>query len=434
MAWRMAVLVTVLALCSCRGGDRDESAGKETPPGPESAQAPPPAPAAPPSAGRLAWGPVPLSSSDHSADGISAALGVGQSAIVWIEEKDPGADVFFARIAGEGAEGSILVTRGASAYPPTAVEWTGKEFALAWGDDRYRHVEIFVARVSWNGKLALKPRRFTQTVSDGDESMGVFSADSSQNPAIAYYGGQLLTVWGGPGEAGRQQVYYTTVSKAGKPNFDPVSLTSGITDAVGMRLRSYEKGALLAYCVHGAAGNELYRLHLSGSPPDPAQSVRVSTSSYIPCSVDHAIAGDGSIVFWAQRDEDEGGALEDSLWGQLVAADGTFVGEGFELPGVRLVKFPGKHHSPFDVLELEVGRIGVAWVQREHDGSATLRIGVFDAAGHPHKATFSVPTQAEPQDPHLVPGGQPGSWVLAWLDRPLGSKLMRVYVAGLVFD
>jgi hypothetical protein len=201
-----------------------------------------------------------------------------------------------------------------------------------------------------------------------------------------------------------------------------------------MRLRSCEEGALLSYCIRGSEGNELYRLHLAGSPPEPARPALVATSTYIPCSVDHAIAGDGSVVFWAQRAEDEGGAIEDRLLGQVVSDDGTFVGAGFEVPGARLVKFPGKHHMPFDVMELGEGQVAVAWLQRGHDGSASLRIGLFDASGRPHGASLVVPTQAEPQDPHLCPGGQVGSWIVAWLDRPLGSKLRRVYVAGLSFE
>jgi hypothetical protein len=380
------------------------------------------------------WGPVPLSDPARSADGVSTALGVGQAGIAWIEGKNPGADVFFARVAGGDVAGTVAVTRGASAYPPTAISWTGSEFALAWGDDRYRHVEIFVARVAYNGKLALAPRRFTQTLEVEDPLSGAFAADSSQSPTLAYYGGQVLLVWGGPGKAGRQQVYMTTISKAGKPSFDPTPLTSGLSNAVGMRLVSYEKGALLSYCVSSTGGAELYRVHLAGAPPEPAQPMRVATSTYVPCSGDHALAGEGSVIMWVRRDEDEGGAVEDHLVGQVLDGGGEFVGESIELPQVRLVKFPGKHHAPFDVLGIEGGLLAVAWVERVPDGSAALRVGVIDAAGRQPDLPFVVPTQAEPTDPHLVESGQPGSVLLAWLDRPIGSKLRRVYVAGIAFE
>jgi hypothetical protein len=361
-------------------------------------------------------------------------MGVGQVGIVWIEMESPGADVFFARVAGQEVGHAVAVTSGASSFPPTAVAWTGREFALAWGDDRFRHIEIFVARVSSTGSLVLRPRRFTSTQGADDAMAGVYSADSSQIPALAYYGGQLLIAWGGPGNAGRQQVYYTTLSRSGKPNFDPVALTSGVSDAVGIRLLSHETGALLSYCVRGADGSEMFRLRMSGSPPDPAPPAKVEQSLYVPCSVKHVRAGDGAIVLWARRDEDEGGAVEDRLSGQLVDAQGALVGKSFSLPDVRLVKFPGKHRAPFDALELGPGRLGVAWIERVPDGSALLRLGVFDAAGNRLGEPFDVPAQAGPTDPHLLGSGQPGSCVVTWLDRPVGSKTRRVYVAGVSFD
>ncbi len=429
---RAALAACVLGLVACRGPDQGRT-GPE--PGPDSA----PAASAPavkpsqPSAGELLWGPEAVSGEERSADGLAAALGVGQVGVVWIEEQSPGADVFFARVAGQEIGQSVRVTSGASSFPPMAVAWTGKEFALAWGDDRFRHIEIFVARVSYGGKLVLRPRRFTTTQGGDDSMAGVYSADSSQTPALAYYGGQLLMAWGGPGSAGRQQVYYTTLSKAGKPNFDPLPLTSGLADAVGMRLLSYETGALLSYCVRGSDGSEMYRLHLSGSPPDPAQPMKVDRSLYVPCSVKHVLAGDGAVVLWAMRDQDEGGAVEDRLAGQLVAADGSFVGESFTMPDVRLVKFPGKHRAPFDALDLGGGKLAVAWIERIPDGSASLRLGVFDAAGNRHGEPFDVPSQADPTDPHVLESGQPGSYVVTWLDRPLGSTRRRVFVAGVSF-
>ncbi|MBW2260888.1 MAG: hypothetical protein JRG91_02860 [Deltaproteobacteria bacterium] len=427
------LLAAVLAIGACRAGQKGQQEGEAETETPRAVPSVPGATTEAP-AGKLLWGPEAVSSASRGADGLGAALGVGQVGIVWIEDRSPGADVFFARVAGQDVGQAISVTKGASSFPPMAVAWTGKEFALAWGDDRFRHIEIFVARVSYSGKLVLRPRRFTSTQSDEDEMPGVFSADSSQAPALAYYGGQLLMAWGGPGNAGRQQVYYTTLSKAGKPNFDPTPLTRGLSDAVGIRLVSYETGALLSYCVRGSEGNELYRLHLSGSPPGPAQPMKVEVSQYVPCSVKHALAGDGAVVLWAMRAQDEGGAVEDGLEGQLVDADGVFVGKSFEMPGVRLVKFPGKHRAPFDALELGGGKLAIAWIERVPDGSASLRLGVFDAAGNRLGEPFEVPTQADPTDPHLLGSGQPGSFVVTWLDRPLGSKLRRVFVAGVSFE
>jgi hypothetical protein len=430
-----AAAALLAASCGCRGHDRAGAGGDGGAPQAGGGQGPQPAQVGAAAGGeagvRLEWGPDRISDAERGASGLAASLGVGQVALVWLEDGDPGTDVHFSTISSGSASGPVAVTRDASAYPPAAVEWTGREFAVAWGDDRYRHVEIFVARVSAGGKVVSKPRRFTKTTPSREALDHVYAADSSQNPTLAYYGGQLIMAWGGPGRAGSQQVYLTTISGAGKPLYDPVPVTAGITDALRMRLESKDEGALLSYCVHGSGGFDLYSLELSGSPPEPTQPRRLATSGYTPCSVAHAVAGEGSIAFWVRRDEDEAGAIEDRVAGQVLDAAGGFVGPGLVLDGVRLVKFPGRHCSPFDVIGVGGGRVAVAWVHREHDGGSSLRVGLFDAAGSPVDAGLTIPAQADPTDPHVLPGGQPDSYVLAWLDRPVGMRGHRVYAAGL---
>jgi len=433
----LAAAASLLALGSCGRGDRGKTGAREPGAGVGPARPASIRPAAPPAqAGRVSWGPVAISSTDRRADGISTALGVGQAAAVWIEDASPGADVRFVSLGEEGAGEAVDVTAGASAFPPTAVEWSGREFALAWGDDRFRHIEVFVARVAWNGKTVMSPRRFTRTIVSGKDEAGVPAADSSQEPALAYYAGQLIMAWGGPGEGGRQQVYFTTISPSGTPGFDPLPLTSGPADAFGIRLESFEKGALISYCVMGSGSSDIYGLALAGSPPEPVQPLRLAASAYIPCSVDQVVGEGGSVALWVERREDPGGGIEDRLSGQALAASGEFEGGGFEIPGARIVKFPGKHHVPFDAIDIGGGRMAVAWIERGTDGGSSLRVGVFERAA-PIGASFTVPSQADPTDPHLVPSGGAGGaggHVIVWLDRPLGSAISRVFAAGLEFD
>ncbi len=423
----IACLAALLAGCSC--SKKGDPAGAPLAPPPVRPVARMTSPALPPM-GTVAFGPRTVSDEGLDADGLSAALGVGQAAIVWIEQADPGADVRLARVAGATMLGVTQVTRGTSSYAPTAVAWTGKDFVLAWGDDRFRHIEIFVARVSDAGKVVLAARRLTDTEA-GDGDGGMASTDSSQSPALAYYDGQLIAAWGGPGPDGSQQAYHTTLSATGKPDFDPTPLTSGPSDTASIRLSSHEKGAVLTYCVRAVHGSELYMLLLAGTPPAPVQPLGVATSDYIPCSMDHVSSDTGSFMFWVRRDEDEGGGIEDVVVAQPILGTGAFDGAGVELAAVRPVKFPGKHRMPFDAMSLGSGRIAVAWVHREHDGSVSLKVGLFDESGSPLSVPLLVPTLGTPADPHLVGSGQPQMVLLAWLDRPAGSQDERVLVAGL---
>lgn len=422
------MLAAVLPALGCRCGRTDEQGAEAT----ERPEVDAPLPEGPerilPSTGAVVWGPESLSSASRMADGLSAARGEGQAALVWIEQKDPGADVVMALLEPDGSSRKVGVTRGASSFAPTAVAWKDGGYTLAWGDDRYRHIEIFAARVSARAKVSLAPRRLTVTTPSDASSGGVFSADSSQTPTLVPYGDRLLAAWGGPGEKGRQQVYVTALATSGKPRLTPRTLTSGSTDAHSLSLAPVGEGAVLSYCVRTPAGSDMFLLPLAGMPPEPGAPVEVGTSAYVPCTLALATFGQRGVVFWAHREVEEG-VIEDGIAVRAIDADARFLAQARDVEGVNLMRFAGKHRAAFDVLGLDADRVALAWIQRDVQGRTSLRLALLAPSGELLTEPLVVETLFAPTDPHVVGSGRPGELLIAWMDREEGRRNLEVRAA-----
>jgi hypothetical protein len=373
------------------------------------------------------WGPVQLSSGKHDVVGVGAATGVGQVGVLWLETKMTGSEVYFTRIAGSDKQGTLTISSGGSAYPPAAAAWTGKEFALAWGDDRFRRIEVFVGKVSSTGKVTMKARQFTQTVpaDTGD----VYDSDSSQEPALAYYGGNLLMVWGGPGDKGRQQVYHTTVSKSGKPIYAPYEITKGPFNHTGMNLVSMDDGASLHFCVRKGEENDIFRVLLSETPPtidQPPQ--KIAGTTYSPCWSTEVAIGDKQAVLWAERKENQG-VITNPLHVLGVMADGSH-DEAHEVEDVGLVKFPGKYRRAFDAAECG-GKVAVLWVDEPPEEETVLKAGIFGLDGRAECRPADLESRIGPTDPRILYSGQGMQYVVLWVDREMGGKTFSLYAAGI---
>ena len=374
----------------------------------------------------MAWGPVLLSSGKQSVAGISAATGVGQVGVMWIETEESRSDAYFVRLTGGVQQETIRITTGGSAYPPSALAWTGKEFALAWGDDRLRRIEIFTARVSPTGKVTAGAKRFTQT--SGAGSGDVYASDSSQEPALAYYGDNLLMVWGGPGDEGSQQVYHTTVSKNGSPLYDPYEITKGPFHHAGMNLAATDEGAGLLFCVHKGDENEIFRAVLGGTPPEiVSQPSRLAGTVYSTCWSTEVAAGEASGVLWADTIESEG-LTDDILKIVRIGADGTFGAEAL-VEGVRLLKFPGKFRRPFGAATCS-GNAAIAWLHAPPGGETEVKAGVFSLDGRKACEPLTLESRIGPTDVRIVYSGQEKVYVVLWVDREMGGTTFSLYAAG----
>ena len=416
----------LMTLGACRGGGTPAAGGggdgnKQIHPGTAGVKEPVKACFA------MAWGPTLVSSGKQSVAGISAATGVGQVGVMWIEMEESRSDAWFARLTGSVKQETIRITTGGSAYPPSALAWTGKEFALAWGDDRMRRIEIFTARVSPTGKVSAGAKRFTQT--SGGESGDVYASDSSQEPALAYYGDNLLMVWGGPGDEGSQQVYHTTVSKGGSPLYEPYEITKGPFLHAGMNLAAMDEGASLLFCVHKGEENEIFRAVLGGTPPRiVSQPSLLAGSLYSTCWSTEVTAGEASGVLWADTIESEG-ITDDIVNIVRIGADGTFGAEA-AVEGVRLLKFPGKFRRPFGAATCS-GNAAVAWLHAPPGGETEVRAGVFSLDGRKVCEPLTLASRIGPTDVRIVYSGQEKTYVVLWVDREMGGTTFSLYAAGI---
>ena len=323
------------------------------------------------------WGPTLLSSDELNVVGLSAATGVGQVGVLWIEVGEGKSEVIFTRLAGGGNTATLQVTKDASGYPPTAMAWTGKDFYLAWGDDTFRRIELFVARISPTGAMELAPKQFTRTKSPKDAD--VYSSDSSQEPAMTYYEGNLLMVWGGPGDYMRQHIYHTTISKNGKPMYQPDRITSGPYDHTGFNLVPSDDGANLYYCMNTSTGNEVYRTRLIGTPPKAEQEPSsVLSTIYSPCWAEEFMLGDKGLILWPEKIEKQG-IVTCKLKFLGVMPDGSFR-SSVTLRGTELVKFPGKMRRAFDGIRAE-NHVAIVWVDVPPEGEQSIKAAIFSDSG-----------------------------------------------------
>lgn len=372
------------------------------------------------------WGPVQVSSGKHDVVGLGAATGVGQVGVLWLETKEAGSEVYFTRIAGSDKQGTLTISKEGSAYPPASAAWTGKEFALAWGDDRFRRIEVFVAKVSSTGKVTMKARQFTQTkpANTGD----LYDSDSSQEPALAYYGGNLLMVWGGPGDQGRQQVYHTTMSKAGKPIYSPYEITKGPFNHTGMNLVSMSEGASLHFCVRKGEENDIFRVLLTGTPPSvEVAAQKIAATTYSPCWSTEVAVGDKRALFWADRIESQG-VVQNPLNILGVKADGSF-GKKHEVEDVGLTKFPGKFRRAFDAAECG-DKAALVWVDQPPEEETELRASIFGLDGRSTCKPLQLESRINPTDPRILYSGQGMQYVVLWVDREMGGKTFSLFAAG----
>ncbi len=373
------------------------------------------------------WGPTLLSSDELNVVGLSAATGVGQVGVLWIEVGEGKSEVFFTRIAGGEKTDTLEVTRGASGFPPTAMTWTGRDFYLAWGDDTFRRIELFVARISPTGAMELSPKQFTKTKSPKDAD--VYSSDSSREPAMTYYKGNLLMVWGGPGDYVRQHIYHTTISKGGKPIYQPDRITSGPNDHTGLNLVSSDDGANLYYCMNTSTGNEVYRTRLSGTPPKAEQEPSsVLSTIYSPCRVEEFMLGDKGLILWPEKIEKRGIVIC-GLKFLGVMPDGSF-GSSVTLGGTELVKFPGKMRRAFDGIRVE-NNVAVAWVDLPPVGEQAIKIALFSDTGKPVCAPVKMESNIIPTDSRILYAGQDRKYVVLWVDRKPDQPFYSLYGAGI---
>jgi|GEM_PF-3260959 len=385
------------------------------------------------------WGPVRISSTSATPYGLSGATGVGQVGVTWIEPSLYTSNVYFARISSEGTVQKIPVTKKASAYAPTDTAWTGRDFAIAWGDDRQRRIEIFTARVSPTGKISSGARQFTFTrpVKEGD----IYSSDSSKEPALLNYNENLLIVWGGPGDRGRQQMYHSIVSKKGKALYEPYELTKGPFDHGSFRLAPVDGGVAFLFCVNPGGENQIWRGIMEGIPPKVTSfPSMIAATKFFPCQpVEIPVAGK-NLIMWVEKAKESG--LEQTGNIKIVSTlPSGELGAASTVNEVTIVNYRAKLNAgrPFDAVS--TGKhFAIAWTSPrttqgekiEEEKIQNIDVGIFSEAGEKLCEPYRVDAPGLfPDDPRILYSGFEKRFIIVWTDRLPGEIAFSVEVEGI---
>jgi hypothetical protein len=108
-----------------------------------------------------------------------------QYGVCWIDDRHGTREVFFARVAPDGAMvgSDVRVTSDAAMAASAALVWTGSQFGLVWTSDRDGNREVYFARLAPGGALAGSHVRVTTAVNDSDF------------PDIAWTGSEFGVAW-----------------------------------------------------------------------------------------------------------------------------------------------------------------------------------------------------------------------------------------------
>lgn len=124
--------------------------------------------------------------------------------IAWEDNRDGSSEVYFARISESGETlGSErrITTDAAQSYSPSLV-WNGEEYGLAWVDERDGSPEIYFTRFSQEGERI------------GQETRVTTSLDSARLPSVVWADGEYGVAWEDHRDDGIE-IYFARLSSEG---------------------------------------------------------------------------------------------------------------------------------------------------------------------------------------------------------------------------
>lgn len=150
-------------------------------------------------------------------------------AVVWQDDRDGNSEIYFARLAPDGAitgpEVRVTDAPGTSYFP--SITFTGREYGIAWSDERDHDWEIYFARLDATGHKLGPDVRVTKAPGE------------SGHPAIVWSGDAYRILWSdarGPSSDG--QIYAASLDASGRRMGDEIVLTDRAKDARAPSLRS----------------------------------------------------------------------------------------------------------------------------------------------------------------------------------------------------
>jgi hypothetical protein len=150
---------------------------------------------------------------------VSAAAAVAWSGlgygVAWHDERAGNYEIYFSRRdafgGATGQERRITVDDGVSAYP--SLVWTGSEYGLAWRDDRDGNQEIYFLRLDAEGNRIGNPRRITN------------ASGASGWPSLVWDGRDYGLAWYDERD-GNREIYFTRLHRSGNKIRPDVRITA----------------------------------------------------------------------------------------------------------------------------------------------------------------------------------------------------------------
>jgi hypothetical protein len=153
----------------------------------------------------LVDGPIWLSSSTRvSGNAIatytsSIAWGGSQWGIAWEDNRLLDFEIYFARVdpAGTVLGSEVRITDVAADCQTPSMAWTGSEFALTWRDGRDGAMDVYFARIAPDGAIVA-----------ADVRLSPGTGDWASQPDILWNGSELAIAWHDDRDGGDYEVYF----------------------------------------------------------------------------------------------------------------------------------------------------------------------------------------------------------------------------------
>jgi hypothetical protein len=125
--------------------------------------------------------------------------------IAWQDDRNGNEDIYFARLDASGARitGELPVTTEAATSQQTRLAWNGREFGVAWQDDRNGNWEIYFNRLDSSGGLLGSDIRVTDD-----------SANSFDIGELVWAGTEYGLIWRDRRD-GNWEIYFTRLDESG---------------------------------------------------------------------------------------------------------------------------------------------------------------------------------------------------------------------------
>jgi len=171
---------------------------------------------------------IPVAATSGAAMSPSLVWGPGEYGLAWVDTRDGNPEIYFARLDRSGLEvgDEIRITRDPARSTSPMLVWTGREYGIAWEDDRDDPLgEIYFVRLDPSGARL------------GAETRLTFSPGDSTDPFVAWTGDGYGIAWRDSRDNnGAGEIYFMRLDSSGSKIAGDMRVTVTTEDSLYPRL------------------------------------------------------------------------------------------------------------------------------------------------------------------------------------------------------